>query len=111
MSYYLEYTVPAGPEEDGFEFPISDERSGETIPLTETDADVVHTDSLPVRTEVFGASLAEAQQAAESILSNSKARQARLFDDTTDSLQPGAGTLVARYTEGAGWQDAGKDVG
>ncbi|WP_372698742.1 hypothetical protein [Arthrobacter sp. JSM 101049] len=106
MSYYLEYTVPAGSEEDGFEFPVNDEQRGETIPLTETDADVVHTDSLPVRTEVFGASLPEAQQATESILPNSRARHAKLYDDSADSLQPGAGTLTARYAEGTGWQDA-----
>ena len=105
MSYYMEYAVPADPDEGNFEFPVSEEQRGYTVPLSETDAEVISTDTLPVRTEVFGASLAQAKEAAESILSHSKADQARLFDDPDDSMQPGAGTLVASYTESDGWQD------
>ena len=107
MSYYLEYTIPAAPDGESFEFPVSDEHRGYTVPLSETDAEIVRTDQLPARSEVFGASLAEAKEAAESILSNSKADAAQLYDDPDDSMQPGAGTLVASYTVGGGWQDAG----
>src|SRR3954447_3009320 len=81
MSYYVEYLVPADPDEGNFEFPVSEEQRGYTVPLSETDADVVSADNLPVRTEVFGAALAEAKDAVASILSHSKADQARLFDD------------------------------
>lgn len=105
LSYYLEYVVSPDPDEGHFEFPVSEEQRGYTVPLSETDADVISTDSLPVRTEVFGASLAEAKEAAESILSNSKADQARLFDDPDDSMQPGSGTFIAVYTKSDGWQD------
>jgi hypothetical protein len=107
MSYYLEYVIPAGPDEGNFEFPVSEEHRGYTVPLTETDAEVVRTDQLPARTEVFGASLDEAKEAAESILANSKADKAELYEDPDDSMQPGSGTLVASYTQGGSWQDVG----
>jgi hypothetical protein len=105
MSYFLEYIVPAGQDDGDYEFPVSEEHRGYTVPLTEVDVDVVRTDRLPVRTEVFGASLDEAKTAAEEILSNSKASQARLFDDPSESMQTGAGTLIASYAQGSGWQD------
>ena len=105
MSYFLEYVIPAGQGDGDYEFPVSEEHRGYTVPLTEVDAEVVHTDRLPVRTEVFGASLDEAKTAAEEILSNSKASQARLYDDPTESRQQGAGTLIANYAQGSGWQE------
>lgn len=105
MSYFLEYVIPTGQGDGDYEFPVSEEHRGYTVPLTEVDAEVVHTDRLPVRTEVFGASLDEAKTAAEEILSNSKASQARLYDDPTESMQTGAGTLIASYVQGSGWQE------
>jgi len=108
MSFYLEYIVPPEQGESGYDFPQSEEHRGYTIPLSETDAETVHVGQLPVRSEVYGAGLDEAMAAAEEILGNSKASRAELYDDPNDSLQRGSGTLVASYTEGAGWREASR---
>jgi hypothetical protein len=103
MGYFVEYHIPAGDEDDEFEFPVSEEHSGYTIPLTETDAETVRTPDLPARSGVLGASLAEAQKAAEEIIGHSRATEALLYEDPENSVESGSGTVVGKYTEGGGW--------
>lgn len=105
MAYYVEYEIPAGPQNEQFEMPVSEEQSGYTIPLTETDAPVIDTDELSARSGVFGATLAEAKTAAEEIISHSKATRASLYEDPSNSTSMGVGTLVAEYAQDAGWSE------
>ncbi|WP_309070746.1 hypothetical protein [Arthrobacter sp.] len=104
MAFYVEYTVSAAADEK-FEMPVSDEESGYTVPLTETDAPVVTAGALPIRSGVFGSSAEEARKAAEEIIAHSKASEAKLYEDGDNSDQMGAGTLIASYAEGVGWTD------
>jgi hypothetical protein len=104
MTYYIEYTVPA--EGGAADLPLNEKESGGTVPLTELAAtEHVRTDALPARSAVLGATLEEAKQAAEQVISHSSAAQADLYDDPSDSLEAGRGQLVASYEEGAGWSD------
>lgn len=106
MTYFLEYIVPAAPGESEFEFPHDEINSGTTVPLTQTGAEVVHTPDLPARTGIIGATVPEAKLEAEQLITHSRASQASLYFDPSDSLQAGVGTLVATFSEGRGWQDA-----
>ncbi|HEU4667862.1 MAG TPA: hypothetical protein VFS79_09390 [Arthrobacter sp.] len=106
MTYFLEYTIPAGPDDAEFEFPHDEINPGTTIPLSETDAEVVHTPELPARTGIVGATVPEAKLEAEQLISHSRASEASLYFDPSNSLQAGVGTLVATFSEGRGWQDA-----
>jgi hypothetical protein len=106
MTYFLEYTIPAASEDAGFEFPHDEINSGTTIPLSETDAEVVHTPELPARTGIIGATVPEAKLEAEQLITHSRASEASLYFDPSNSLQTGVGTLVATFSEGRGWQDA-----
>jgi hypothetical protein len=106
MTYFLEYTIPAAPEDAEFEFPHDEINSGTTIPLSETDAEVVHTPELPARTGIIGATVPEAKLEAEQLITHSRASEASLYFDPSNSLQTGVGTLVATFSEGRGWQDA-----
>ncbi|MDQ4047305.1 MAG: hypothetical protein M3127_08080 [Actinomycetota bacterium] len=106
MNYFLEYTVPAAPEDTEFEFPHNEIQSGTTIPLSETDSEIVHTPELPARTGIIGATIPEAKLEAEQLINHSRATEASLYEDPSNSLQAGVGTLVATYVEGRGWQDA-----
>lgn len=106
MSYFLEYTIPAGPDDADFAFPHDDINSGTTIPLTQTNAEVVHASELPARTGIIGASVPEAKLEAEQLIAHSRAPGASLYFDPSDSLQPGVGTLVATFSKGQGWRDA-----
>lgn len=106
MNYFLEYTVPAAPEDAEFEFPHNEIQSGTTIPLSETDSQIVHTPELPARTGIIGATIPEAKLEAEQLINHSRATEASLYEDPSNSLQAGVGTLVATYLEGRGWQDA-----
>ena len=106
MTYFLEYTVPAAPGESEFEFPHDEINSGTTVPLTQTGAETVHTPDLPARTGIIGATVPEAKLEAEQLITHSRASQASLYVDPSDSLQAGVGTLVATFSEGRGWQDA-----
>ncbi|WP_299166752.1 hypothetical protein [uncultured Arthrobacter sp.] len=102
MAYYVEYTVPAT-DDERIEIPVSDQESGYTVPLSETDAPVVHAKDLPIRSGVFGSSFDEARRAAEEIIGHSKASRAKLYEDGDNSNRVGAGKLIAEYTEGDGW--------
>lgn len=104
MAYYVEYTVRAAGDEH-FEMPVSDEEPGYTVPLSETAAPVVETEDLPIRSGVFGSSLAEARKAAEEIIGHSKATRARLYEDGDNSNRIGSGTLLAEYAEDSGWTE------
>lgn len=106
MAYYLEYSIPAPRNDAEFTFPVSDEHSGVTVPLTETDAPVVAAPELPARSAVTGATLAEAKAAAEEVIGHSRAAELLLYEDPSDSLEAGSGTLISRYTEGSGWTDS-----
>jgi hypothetical protein len=106
MTYFLEYTIPAAPEDAGFDFPHDDINPGTTIPLSETGAEVIHTTELPARTGIIGATVPEAKLEAEQLLTHSRAAEGSLYFDPSNSLQAGVGTLVATFTEGRGWQDA-----
>ncbi|MFJ5694847.1 hypothetical protein ACIP9X_13445 [Arthrobacter sp. NPDC093125] len=106
MNYFLEYTVPAAPDDAEFEFPYNEIQSGTTIPLSETDSEIVHTAELPARTGIIGATVPEAKLEAEQLINHSRATEALLYEDPSNSLQSGIGTLVATYVEGRGWQDA-----
>jgi hypothetical protein len=106
MTYFLEYIIPAAPADAEFEFPHDEINSGTTIPLSETDAEVVHTSNLPARTGIIGATVPEAKFEAEQLITHSRASEASLYFDPSNSLQAGVGTLVATFTEGSGWQDA-----
>ena len=106
MTYFLEYTVPAGPDNAEFEFPHDEIQTGTTIPLSETDAEIVHTPELQARTGIVGATVPEAKLEAEQLIIHSRATQASLYEDPSNSLQSGIGRLVATFVEGSGWQDA-----
>ncbi len=105
MTYFLEYTIPAAANDAEFEFPHDEINSGITIPLTQTDADVVHTPELPARTGIIGATVPEAKLEAEQLITHSRAAEASLYFDPSNSLNAGVGTLVATFDEGRGWQD------
>jgi hypothetical protein len=104
MAYYVEYTVASGPDQEPFEVPVSSTESGYTVPLTETDAPTVSVSQLPVRSGVYGSSLAEAKAAAEDLIGHSRATSAVLYEDADNSLEAGAGRLVASYDERSGWK-------
>jgi hypothetical protein len=106
MNYFLEYTVPAGPDNAEFEFPYDEIRTGNTIPLSETDAEIIHTPELPARTGIVGATIPEAKLEAEQLIIHSRATEGSLYEDPSNSLQAGVGRLVATFVEGRGWQDA-----
>lgn len=106
MTYFLEYTIPAAPEDAEFHFPHDEINSGTTIPLSETDAEIVHTPELPARTGIIGATVPEAKLEAEQLITHSRASEGSLYFDPSNSLQAGVGTLVATFSEGRGWQDA-----
>jgi hypothetical protein len=103
MAYYVEYTVAPGPDQEPFEVPVSSTEPGYTVPLTETDAPTVSVPQLPVRSGVYGSNLAEAKAAAEELIAHSRATSAVLYEDADNSLEAGAGRLVASYDEGSGW--------
>lgn len=106
MAYYVEYTIPDPEDDDHYEIPVSEKESGYTIPLTETDAEVVDVEQLSARSGVFGASIDDAKEAAEEIITNSKSTKAALYEDETNSTEQGVGNLVAKYTQSGGWQEA-----
>ena len=106
MTYFLEYTIPAAPEDAGFDFPHDEINPGTTIPLSETGAEVIHAPELPARTGIIGATVPEAKLEAEQLLTHSRAAGGSLYFDPSNSLQAGVGTLVATFSEGRGWQDA-----
>jgi hypothetical protein len=106
MNYFLEYTVPAAPDDAEFEFPHDEIQTGTTIPLSETDSEIVHTPELSARTGIIGATVPEAKLEAEQLINHSRATEASLYEDPSNSLQAGVGTLVATYVEGRGWHDA-----
>ncbi|WP_045731990.1 hypothetical protein [Pseudarthrobacter chlorophenolicus] len=105
MTYFLEYTIPAASSDAEFEFPHDEINSGTTIPLAQTDAEVVHSSELPARTSIVGATVPEAKLEAEQLISHSRASEAALYFDPSESLGTGVGTLVATFTDGGGWQD------
>lgn len=105
MAYYVEYTVPATGDRD-YAVPVSEKESGYTVPLIETDAPVVNSGDLPIRSGVFGSSATEARKAAEEIIAHSKASRAKLYEDADNSNRIGAGKLIAEYAEGSGWTDS-----
>ena len=104
MTYFLEYTIPAAPDDAGFEFPYDEINAGTTIP--QTHAEVVHSPDLPARTGIIGATVPEAKLEAEQLITHSRATEAALYFDPSNSLQAGVGTLVATLAEGRGWKDA-----
>lgn len=106
MTYFLEYTIPAAPDDAEFEFPHDEINPGTTIPLSETDAEIIHTPELPARTAIVGATPAEAKLEAEQLITHSRATEGELYFDPSNSLQAGVGTLVAKFIEGSGWRDA-----
>jgi hypothetical protein len=106
MTYFLEYTIPAASDNAEFAFPHDEINSGTTVPLTQTGAEVVHTTELPARTGIIGATVPEAKLEAEQLITHSRASEASLYFDPSNSLQPGVGTLVATFSEGQGWRDA-----
>lgn len=106
MTYFLEYTIPAAPDDAEFEFPHDEINPGTTIPLSETDAEIIHTPELPARTAIVGATPAEAKLEAEQLITHSRATEGELYLDPSNSLQAGVGTLVAKFIEGSGWRDA-----
>jgi hypothetical protein len=79
MNYFLEYTIPAAPDDAEFEFPHDEIRPGTTIPLSETNADIVHTPELPARTGIIGATVPEAKLEAEQLITHSRATEASLY--------------------------------
>jgi hypothetical protein len=106
MTYFLEYNIPAASDDAEFEFPYDEINAGTTVPLTQTDAETVQTPELPARTGIVGATVPEAKLEAEQLITHSRASEAALYFDPSNSLQAGVGTLVATFSEGRGWQDA-----
>lgn len=106
MTYFLEYTIPPGPDDADFEFPYDEINTGSTVPLSETGAEIVHTPELPARTGIIGATVPEAKLEAEQLINHSRAKEGTLYFDPSNSLQAGTGTVVATFTEGRGWQDS-----
>ena len=47
----------------------------------------------------------EAKLEAEQLITHSRASEASLYFDPSNSLQAGVGTLVSTFSEGQGWQD------
>jgi hypothetical protein len=103
MAYFLEYLVPSV-DGDAVAMPVTDHPEP-TIPLRETDAEVVAAPAMPVRTAVLASSVDQAKAAAEEILSSSKATEAVLYDDPEHSLDSGSGRIVASYRETGGWTE------
>lgn len=106
MTYFLEYTVPAASNDAEFEFPNDEINADTTVPLKQADANTVHTPELPARTGILGATASEAKLEAEQLINHSRAQEAKLFFDPSNSLQCGVGTLIATFVEGRGWQDS-----
>ncbi|ADX72101.1 hypothetical protein Asphe3_09100 [Pseudarthrobacter phenanthrenivorans Sphe3] len=106
MTYFLEYTIPAESGDAEFEFPHDEINAGTTVPLSETNAEIVHTPELPARTGIIGATVPEAKLEAEQLILHSRATEGALYFDPSNSLLEGVGTLVATFSEGRGWQDA-----
>lgn len=106
ITYFLEYTVPAAPDNAEFEFPYDEIQTGTTIPLSETDAEIIHTTELPARTGIISATVPEAKLEAEQLIMHSRAAEATLYEDPCNSLKSGVGNIVATFLEGRGWQDA-----
>lgn len=104
MTYFLEYTVPADDGSGDIAFPLSEQDSGYTVPLSETDAEVVRSERLPVRTSILGSSLAKAKAEAEEIIRHSKAEAGFLYDDPSGSAQAGSGELILKYGQ-SGWEE------
>ena len=109
MTFFLEYTIPTAPDEADFEFPHDDIRAGTTIPLSETNAEIVHAPELPARTSIIGATVPEAKLEAEQLILHSRCSEAALYDDPSNSLQEGTGILVSTFTKGEGWTDSRPD--
>lgn len=105
MTYFLEYKIPAPPGEAEFEFPHDEIHTGDTIPLSQTSAEHVHTPELPARTRIEGATIPEAKREAEELILHSRAEEGSLYFDPSNSLQAGVGALVSIFTEGKGWVD------
>lgn len=103
MTYFLEYTVPASDDGGEIAFPVSEQDRGYTVPLTETDAEVVHSENLPVRSSILGSSIAEAKAEAEEVIRHSNAETGFLYDDPSDSAQAGSGELILKYGK-SGWE-------
>ncbi|MET1085946.1 MAG: hypothetical protein ABWY04_02300 [Arthrobacter sp.] len=106
MTYFLEYIVPPASDATEFEFPNDEINADTTLPLTQTSAETVHAPELPVRTGIIGATVPEAKLEAEQLITHSRATDATLYFDPSNSLQAGVGTLVATFAKGRGWQDA-----
>lgn len=106
MTYFLEYNIPPAPDDAEFAFPHDEINTGTTVPLSETAAEVIHTAELPARTGIIGATVPEAKLEAEQLITHSRATEATLYFDPSDSLKAGVGTRVATFKEGRGWQDA-----
>ena len=106
MTYFLEYTVPAARDNAEFEFPYDEIQTGTTIPLSETDAEIVHAPELPARTGIIGATPPEAKLEAEQLIMHSRATEATLYEDPSNSFQAGVGNVVATFVKGRGWEDA-----
>ncbi|MCU1519286.1 MAG: hypothetical protein JWQ75_4007 [Pseudarthrobacter sp.] len=106
MTYFLEYIVPAASSDAEFEFPNDEINAGTTVPLTQTAAETVQATELPARTGIIGATVPEAKLEAEQLITHSRATEATLYFDPSNSLQSGVGTLVATFAKGRGWQDA-----
>jgi hypothetical protein len=106
MTYFLEYTIPAARNGENYVFPVSEKHRGYTIPLSETDAEIVHSSQLPARSSIPSSTLEEAKVEAEEVLRHSKAVSGDLYEDPNGSNEAGSGTLILTYTESAGWQEA-----
>lgn len=104
MTFYIEYTVPAEGQE-GARIPLNEEEPGYTIPVAENEAAAIRVSQLPARSAVAGTDLGGAKAAAEEVISHSKAKEARLFEDEEGSLEAGSGRLVSVFSEGQGWSD------
>lgn len=104
MAYFLEYTVPASDEDGEYTFPVSEEHRGYTVPLTETDAEIVHSERLPIRGSILASSIEDAKVEAEKIIQNSRATTGYLYEDPGSSSQVGSGNLILKYTESSGWE-------
>lgn len=109
MTFFLEYTIPTPPDETEFEFPYDDVHPGTTIPLSETNAEIVHAAELPARTAIIGATVPEAKLEAQQLILHSRCIEAVLYDDPSNSLREGIGILVSTFTKGQGWTDARPD--
>ncbi|WP_051298352.1 hypothetical protein [Arthrobacter castelli] len=100
MAYYVEYIIGQPEDDDHYEIPVNDKEPGYTIPLSETDAEVVDVEQLSARSGVFGANLAEAQLAAEEIIGHSKSTQAALYQDEPNSTERGGRNAAGHIPPG-----------